>query len=402
MPGPVQGARIPGKVLIVDDEEPLREIVTTRLTFMTDEIRAAPDGEVAWSMIEEDPPDVLITDLMMPRLTGEELCQRVRSSPVGKNIWVLILTARAGAKRRVEGLELGADDYLEKPFDLDEMAARVRTGLRIRALQREVQSVVRNETIGWVAYALGHEIRNPLAVVLANAEVQKEHGMVVASLWKAAAAAAAKLEAAGSTREAQSIRQVGAKLGGMAGVIGEMREIAEANVRLARRSAAAVAALQRFAEGASGTPTSCDPLLLVEDAVRLSFAGSDTAPEVAESKSLPPVRCVPRDVVLALATALARASPAEQRARGVLPTIDVRGTDGWVALRVEGPGDGTPAAGLLTPRIADHAPGEYRSGLDVGLAHAQVALSAAGGSLSVEAGSSGGIVVELRLPVPVP
>jgi len=166
-------ARLPGKILIADDEESLLEIASARLAFVAEDVRVARDGAEAWRMIERDPPDVLVTDLMMPEMSGEELCVKVRESEQGKNLWILILTARRGTRQRVQGLDLGADDYLEKPFDLDELAARVRTGLRVRALQRELQSVARHEAIGWVAQALGHEIRNPLAVILANASVPR-------------------------------------------------------------------------------------------------------------------------------------------------------------------------------------------------------------------------------------
>ena len=123
-------------------------------------------------------------------------------------------------------------------------------------------------------------------------------------------------------------------------------------------------------------------------------------PEVhLPENGLPEVRCVPRDVVLALATALERSAPTAARAEGKLPRIDAVAAARAVALRIEGPGDGTPPAELLGPRIADFAPGERRSGLDVGLSHALVALRAAGAGLSAGPRDDGGISIELLLPL---
>jgi len=393
---PAAPQRLRGKVLVVDDEEALRDIVSARLSFVADEVRVAADGVVAWQLIEQDPPDVLVTDLSMPERSGEELCRMVRDSVHGKNLWILILTARRGVKRRVEGLDLGADDYLEKPFDLDELAARVRVGLRMRALQRELETSARHAAIGWVAYALGHEIRNPLAVILANANVLEEVRPGIAQLWKVASRTAHMLEGEGRDEEARALREAAAPFGGMPAILDDLSDIGESTIHLVRRATAAVAALQRFAEGASGRPADCDPLVLVEDAVQLAFAGAEIFPTIDSPRDLPVVRAVPRDVVLALATALGRARG--ERIADPLPRIEVMEAPRCVVIRVDGPGDGTSPSELLNARIADHAPGEKRAGLDVGLAHAVVALRAAGAGLSVGISERGGIAVEILLP----
>lgn len=389
---PVRGA-----ILVVDDEEALRDIVSERLGFVASDVRVARDGVEAWRLIEQSPPDVLVTDLSMPQRSGEELCRMVRESVHGKSIWILILTARRGVKKRVEGLDLGADDYLEKPFDLDELAARVRVGLRIRALQREVESTSRHAAIGWVAYALGHEIRNPLSVILANANVLKDVHHTMSELWRAGQRAAALLDRLGYLDLAEGLLTAGQADGGVAGGLADLEDIALTNARLGRRAAAAVAALQRFAEGASGATIACDPLVLVEDAIALAFAGADRLPAVDSPRDLPLVRAVPRDAVLALATALGRAKG--ERPADPLPRLEVVSAPQGVIIRIDGPGDGTSPGDLLVARIADYAPGERRAGLDVGLAHAVVALRAAGAGLSVGPSVRGGLAVEIVLPL---
>lgn len=391
--------RLAGKILIVDDEEALREIVSARLQFEADSVRVAKDGVEAFRLIEQDPPDILVTDLSMPERSGEELCRMVRQSVHAKTIWILILTARRGVKKRVEGLDLGADDYLEKPFDLDELAARVRVGLRMRAMQREVERSARHAAIGWVAYALGHEIRNPLAVILTNNGLLDDAHAAVTELWRGAQLAAEACDRNGDEQLAEAVREAGARQGGMASVLADLGEVSETNARLGRRAAAAVASLQRFAEGASGAVVDCDLLVLVEDAVRLSFAGEQRTPKVTAPSTLGLVRAVPRDLVLALSTALARAKARGDRPFDPLPTIEISLAARNAILRIDGPGDGTLPEELLVARIADFAPGERRSGLDVGLAHAVVALRAAGAGLSVGPSPRGGLAVEIVLPL---
>ncbi len=89
-------------------------------------------GDAALRAITEQPPDVIILDLNLPVLSGTEVCRIVRSRPETANIPIIMLTARTGESDRVTGLDLGADDYVTKPFSLRELAARVRAVLRRR------------------------------------------------------------------------------------------------------------------------------------------------------------------------------------------------------------------------------------------------------------------------------
>jgi CheY-like chemotaxis protein len=396
-PSPV--APLPGKILVVDDEEALRDVVSARLAFVADSVRVAADGDEAWRAIEQDPPDVLVTDLSMPERSGEELCRMVRSSAHGQRIWILILTARRGVRRRVEGLDLGADDYLEKPFDLDELAARVRVGLRMRALQRELETTARHAAIGWVAYALGHEIRNPLAVILTNNSALKGSVESFSRLARAARKAVKSLEGAGCPDEAEALREAGAGNPGITAALTDLEEIISANARAGRRAAAAVAALQRFAEGASGKRIRCDVRVLIDDAIQLAFAGVEQLPQLDASAETPAVLAVPRDVVLAIATALSRAKAPADRPFDRTPSIEIIPMGPFVAIRIDGPGDGTPPADLMVARIAERAPNEERVGLDVGLSHALLALRAAGAGLSAGPSERGGLGIEVLLPV---
>jgi hypothetical protein len=133
--------------------------------------------------------------------------------------------------------------------------------------------------------------------------------------------------------------------------------------------------------------------------VQLAFAGENHLPKIDAPADLPNVSAVPRDVVLAISTALSRAKAPADRPFDRLSQIEVVVVPPFVAIRIEGPGDGTPPADLLVARIAERVPQEERVGLDVGLAHALLALRAAGAGLSVGPSERGGLAVEVLLPI---
>jgi two-component system response regulator MprA len=115
-------------VLVVDDDPDVRDSLRRSLTFEGYTVTTAADGELALASIGADRPDLVLLDLQMPVLGGLETCRRLREQ--GDDIPVLMLTARHGTRDRVTGLDVGADDYLPKPFALEELLARLRALLR--------------------------------------------------------------------------------------------------------------------------------------------------------------------------------------------------------------------------------------------------------------------------------
>jgi two-component system OmpR family response regulator len=116
------------RLLVVDDEPNLRSMLAAALKHHGFEVSTAPDGRTALDMIDTDRPDLVVLDVMMPDLDGFEVCRRLRIS--GDTTPVLFLTARDAVEDKVRGLTLGADDYLQKPFSLEELVARTEAILR--------------------------------------------------------------------------------------------------------------------------------------------------------------------------------------------------------------------------------------------------------------------------------
>jgi len=130
----------PAHILIVDDHEANRDILRMRLTTHGYELSEAVDGEEALAVARERHPDLILLDVMMPKLDGIEVCRRLKSDAALPFIPIILLTAKADTKDVVAGLDAGADEYLFKPIDQAALVARVRSVLRIKELHDQVQA----------------------------------------------------------------------------------------------------------------------------------------------------------------------------------------------------------------------------------------------------------------------
>jgi DNA-binding response OmpR family regulator len=164
-PGPAGRVARRERVLVVDDSAAIREVVWLLLEDEGYEVASAANGEQALSISAEFDPDIIVLDVMMPGLDGMGMLSRLRKT---SDTPVVFLSARSGVEATVEGLELGADDYLAKPFDPDELAARVRAVLRRAAEPQPAPTV----TMGDVTVDFDRRVatRNGEAVQLGRME----------------------------------------------------------------------------------------------------------------------------------------------------------------------------------------------------------------------------------------
>ena len=117
-------------VLIVEDEDSLATLLQYNLDKEAFRVAVATDGEEALLMIDEGAPDLVVLDWMLPKVSGVEVCRRLRARPETRNLPIIMLTARGEESDRIRGLDTGADDYIVKPFSMSELAARIRAVLR--------------------------------------------------------------------------------------------------------------------------------------------------------------------------------------------------------------------------------------------------------------------------------
>jgi DNA-binding response OmpR family regulator len=158
-------------VLVVDDDQTSLKIITKLLDAAGLRVITAKDGKEALASLAEPLPDLIVSDWMMPEMSGLELCRQVKSNNKTSGIYFIILTAKSETKNIVEGLNEGADEYLVKPFDHKELVARVRTGLRIRSLQKELVESERLAAAAQMAVTFAHKLNNLLQSIVGFAQL---------------------------------------------------------------------------------------------------------------------------------------------------------------------------------------------------------------------------------------
>jgi signal transduction histidine kinase len=163
-PGPDPSAPL---VIVAEDDDDLRSFTSSVLA-NTYRVRATRNGEEALALIGELHPDAVVSDVVMPKLNGYELCKALRKRDDTRTLPVILLTARRDVGRVLEGFEAGADDYVTKPFQARELLARVNVHVRLRRIVSEMAHRERLASLGVLAASLAHQIRNPLNAILAG------------------------------------------------------------------------------------------------------------------------------------------------------------------------------------------------------------------------------------------
>src|SRR5258706_2387493 len=125
------------RILLVDDEEAARGVIEALLKYEGHEVGLAARGTKAMFMVKERAPDIVLSDVQMPGMSGIDFCRELRKAPTLRDVYVILATGFDTAEAKTLGIASGADDFVGKPIRADELNARVRMGLRIRGLVRE-------------------------------------------------------------------------------------------------------------------------------------------------------------------------------------------------------------------------------------------------------------------------
>ncbi|MDW7773606.1 MAG: response regulator [Desulfobulbaceae bacterium] len=153
------------RLMIVDDNVDTVELLTKRFRAQGYDTVAAYDGEQALRMVREKMPDIILLDIMMPKIDGYEVCRQLKEDESTRHIPILMLTAKSQVPEKVRGLDTGADGYLTKPFDYNELAARVRSLLARKDASMEMAQKEKLAALDHMVDEVSHEVRNPLVTI---------------------------------------------------------------------------------------------------------------------------------------------------------------------------------------------------------------------------------------------
>ncbi len=183
---------VPLRILIVDDEPPIRRFLHTSLAAQGYRVLEAAAGSAALDMIRSNPIDVLVLDLGLPDISGFEIIRRLRDQ--GSAVPIIVLSSRTDEAGKVKALDLGADDYVTKPFGVDELLARIRAGLRHRLQQQGERPIFRSgdlsvDLVRRIVTVAGQEVKlSPreyelLRLLVAHAGKVLTHKFLLREVW---------------------------------------------------------------------------------------------------------------------------------------------------------------------------------------------------------------------------
>jgi signal transduction histidine kinase len=407
------------EVLIADDNPDMRNLLVQLLS-KEFRVRAAKNGREALEALEENEPSLVLTDVMMPEMSGTELCAAVKGNERTRNIPVVLVTSKAEHGMKIEGLELGADDYVTKPFHPRELMARVRSLVRVRELQRKLAvknssleealtrlrkaqvQLVQNErlaAVGELAAGVAHEVNNPVNFSLNAArtlrfEVESLRTSII-SLGKLGRDKSPRSSNDNVTVRTDISEQ---ELYSSTAVILELCGIITDGLE---RTYQLVGNLRDFAAPDRGIKAQVDLKTGLESTTALlrpTLESLGVAVQLNLPEALPCVYGDASAINQIFMNLLKNAAEAMRKEGGVI-RIEAESSPRDVTIRVIDSGPGIPESdlqSLFEPFFTTKFAGE---GTGLGLSISRQIAESAGGSLTATNGRGSGAVFELRLPV---
>jgi signal transduction histidine kinase len=414
------------EVLIVEDNPDMRKLLAD-LVGREYRIRVARNGREGLERVRERRPDLVLTDVMMPEMSGTELCAAIKADPKLAGTPVVLVTSKAEREMKIEGLELGADDYVTKPFHPRELLARVRSLVRLRRVQdelavrnallestnEELQSTMeelreagaqlvqaeRLAAVGELAAGVAHEVNNPVNFAL---NAIKTLRMYVDDIGKVARQIA-ELDAAEPDRLPQRLQELDdlreqLQFDEAADALTELGGIVAEGLE---RTSRLVGDLRDFASPGDQGTAEVDVLRGLRSTLQLvshslSEAGVHASIELPDT--LPPVEGDARALNQVFLNLLKNAAEAFERRGG---EVHVRAVPegGWILVEIRDDGPGVAAE--LRDRIFEpfFSTKEAGRGSGLGLSISRRIVSEHGGTLELECGPDGGSCFRVRLPI---
>jgi len=419
---PASDSAIRGEVLIAEDNPDMRSLLAM-LVGREFKVRTARNGREALEALRESTPDLVLSDVMMPEMSGLELCQVIKNDPDLRRVPVVLVTSKAERDMKIEGLENGADDYVTKPFHPRELLARVRSLVRVTSLQRELSDrnselelalgelkqaevqLVQSErlaAVGELAAGLAHEVNNPvnfaLNAVRAMESTVRELGEFAEGMMS--------LDVSDGTALARHLEAFQRDMGGQ-----QANELAETVLELSgivgeglKRTSSLVGDLHEFARpGSRGEiQTGVDIEAGLRSTLTLvghAIAGANAQVEVQIDPGLPGVVGDPGGLNQVFLNLLKNAVEALGPRGGTIRVVATR-EDEHVSVRIGDDGRG------IAPEIADRlfepffTTKDADGGTGLGLSICRRIVDDHGGTLTVESPKGSGAEFIVRLPVP--
>lgn len=364
---------IGGRIMVVDDEAIERELLSGLLAPSGYEIHLAGDGREALERAAELRPDCILLDLVMPDIGGIEACRALKSEPSTEMVPIIIITAEVDRRSRLDAIAAGADDFLNKPYDRDEVLLRVRNSVRTKRLYDRVQSDLERlrgleATKDTFTHMLIHDLKQPLTAIKAYGDLLR-------------------LRVESGTTDAASLLTVSTKIGDLVGSVEKMIALILDITRLEER----------------GLPLHFEALDLrgvVGEAAELSRQPAESRGISIDIRgSTGVVRCDRELIVRVVDNLLSNALKYSPEGAAVEIVAD-RGED-WAGFSVSDRGPGVPPEyrEIIFEKFGQVEMGrdrkKYTSGL--GLAFCKLACEAHGGSIWVDDRSGGGSTFHVRL-----
>jgi len=419
LPDPGAGAALP-EVVIAEDNGDMRKLLVHLLSNEF-RVRAARNGREALELVRERAPALVVTDVMMPEMSGTELCEAIKTDATLAGVPVMLVTSKAEREMKIHGLELGADDYVTKPFHPRELVARARSLVRLRALQMELAEqnaalakaldhlkqtevvLVQSErlaAVGELAAGIAHEVNNPVNFALNSlrmlkdcvAQVNDFAAQVGALEWRDAAKLAESARTLERLESEVGLGEVAATLDELVGIVIEGLD----------RTSRLVRDLRDFGAPGERPHEALDLRLAVDGTlalIRPLFAERNVRVERNYAPDLPVTVADPSAIKQVILNLLKNAADALEETGGTVRISAEASPDGRavvVAVADDGPGiDPELRERIFEPFVTTKAAGR---GTGLGLAICRRIAEAHHGTLEVGAGPSRGAVFTLRLP----